>query len=188
MLAPLVTFVCDVPLKRKILFHLTLPRFTNFPADLHLPGFVKKSCYYLSPAPHPVPQAAAGASSVSSEAPHPVPQAAAGVSSVLSEAPQAVPHAAAGVSSAFFVHPNKFESAMVCNLLILIYSAGFPTLCDSYYNKTILFYKYALFCNLLFCFLFVQKLYCFSLLILIQSFQNVTFHFKALEGYHENKG
>jgi hypothetical protein len=66
---------------------------------------------YLSPAPHALPQAA-GASSGLSDAPH-----AAGVSAGLSEAPQAVPQAEAGASSAFLFHPNKFESAIIHDLL-----------------------------------------------------------------------
>jgi hypothetical protein len=61
---------------------------------------------------------AAGFSSGLSAAPHALPHAA-GFSSGLSEEPHAAglsaaPHAADGVSTAFFVQPNKFESAMIC--------------------------------------------------------------------------
>jgi hypothetical protein len=66
---------------------------------------------YLSPAPHALPQAA-GFSSGLSAPPH-----AAGASAGLSEPPQAVPQADAAASSTFFVQPNKFESAIVYDLL-----------------------------------------------------------------------
>jgi hypothetical protein len=61
----------------------------------------------LSEAPQAAPQAA-GFSSGLSEAPQ-----AAGFSSGLSEPPQAVPQAAVACTSVPFVHPTKFESAMM---------------------------------------------------------------------------
>jgi hypothetical protein len=69
----------------------------------------------LSPAPQALPQAA-GFSSGLSDAPQALPQAA-GFSSGLSEDPHPVPQAEAGASTAFLFHPNKFESAIINDLL-----------------------------------------------------------------------
>jgi hypothetical protein len=74
----------------------------------------------LSPAPQALPQAA-GVSAGSSDAPQAEPQAA-GVSAGLSDAPQAVPQAEAGTSSVFLFHPNKFESAIIYDLLKMYFS------------------------------------------------------------------
>jgi hypothetical protein len=83
----------------------------QFPADDFRRESYGQSNHYLSPAPQ-----AAGFSSGLSEAPH-----AAGFSAGLSEAPHAaglseppqdVPQAEVAAASAFFVQPNKFESAI----------------------------------------------------------------------------
>jgi hypothetical protein len=84
-----------MPLKCKILAHPIQPPTQNF---------------YLSDAPHALPQAD-GFSSGLSPAPHAVPQAA-GFSSGLSPAPHAVPQAV-GASYVFLFHPYKFESAII---------------------------------------------------------------------------
>jgi hypothetical protein len=103
MFTSLVTFISNVPLKRKILLH-----------------------NYLSEAPQALPQADADASAGLSDAPHALPQAdaglsdaphAAGVSAGLSEAPHAVPHEAAAATSVSLFHPDKFESAIIHILL-----------------------------------------------------------------------
>ena len=75
-------------------------------ADPHAAGFSSG----LSPAPQAEPHAA-GFSAALSPAPHADPHAA-GFSAALSPAPHAEPHAAAGLVSGFFIHPNKFESAI----------------------------------------------------------------------------
>jgi hypothetical protein len=103
----------------------------------------------LSPAPHALPHAA-GFSSGLSEAPH-----AAGFSAGLSEAPhaaglseppQAVPQAEDAFASCFFVHPNKFESAIVYDLLD-VFSEHLPALCNSHYTLYFSWRKCALFYN-----------------------------------------
>jgi hypothetical protein len=107
----------------------------------------------LSEAPQAEPQAA-GASAGLSEAPQAAgasaglseaPQAA-GASAGLSEAPQAVPQPVDAVSSAILFHPNKFESAIIYDLLT-IDSASFPALCNYHYTEIFLQNKYALFCG-----------------------------------------
>jgi hypothetical protein len=85
-------------------------------------NFKKPWTNYLSPAPHALPQAA-GFSSGLSAPPH-----AAGASAGLSEPPQAVPQADVAASSTFFVQPNKFESAIVYDLLN-VFSGFFYPLC-----------------------------------------------------------
>jgi hypothetical protein len=90
----------------------------QFPADDFCRESYRRSDNYLSPAPQAAPHAA-GFSSGLSDAPH-----AAGLSDAphaagLSDAPHAAslsaaPHAAAGAFSVFFIHPNKFESAIIC--------------------------------------------------------------------------
>jgi hypothetical protein len=82
---------------------------------------------------------AAGVSAGLSEAPH-----AAGFSAGLSEAPHAVPQAEAGASTAFFVHPNKFESAIIYDLLN-VFSELFPALCNYHYTFFFFLHNYALF-------------------------------------------
>jgi hypothetical protein len=117
----------------------------QFPADNFRRESYGQSDNYLSPAPH-----AAGFSSGLSEAPH-----AAGFSAGLSEAPHAagfseppqdVPQAEAAAVSAFFVQPNKFESAIFHDLLN-VFSGLFPALCDYHYTLYFSCRKYALFCN-----------------------------------------
>ena len=83
------------------------PRLRGFPGVYSGIASVRKD--YLSPAPQAEPQAV-GVVSGLSPAPQAEPQAV-GASAGLSPAPQAVP--AAAVCSDFFVHPNKFESAMI---------------------------------------------------------------------------
>jgi hypothetical protein len=75
----------------------------------------------LSDAPH-----AAGASAGLSEAPHAEPQAA-GFSAGLSDAPHAVPQADTTASSAILFHPDKFESAIINDLLMYIQRAFLPS-------------------------------------------------------------
>jgi hypothetical protein len=105
----------------------------------------------LSPAPQALPQAAgfseglsaapqaAGVSAGLSEAPQ-----AAGVSAGLSEPPHAVPQAEDVASSLLFVHPNKFESAIIYDLLN-VFSELFPALCNYHYTLYSFYHKYALF-------------------------------------------
>jgi hypothetical protein len=76
----------------------------------------EQSDNYLSPAPHALPQAA-GFSSGLSEAPHAAGLSEAPHAAGLSEAPHAVPQAEAAAFLDFFVHPNKFESAIIHDLL-----------------------------------------------------------------------
>jgi hypothetical protein len=74
-----------------------------FPADYFRWESYEQLNNYLSPAPQALPHAA-GFSSGLSAAPH-----AAG----LSDAPHAVPPTEDEAASFFFVHPNKFKSAII---------------------------------------------------------------------------
>ena len=146
MLAPLVTFICNMPLKRKILFHqislafpytflqlspkylsepMLLDDYLIFPAASP-PGSIcrlEPLISYLSAAPQAEPHAD-GFSSGSSAAPQAEPHAA-GFSSGLSAAPQAEPHADAGVSSIFLLHPKRFESAIMISSIFLSVKRSF---------------------------------------------------------------
>ena len=90
----------------------------------HLPGTLCRRAVYLSPAPHAEPQAA-GFSFGVSPAPHAEPQAA-GFSFGVSPAPHAVPQAEAAVSSLSFVHPIRFESAMILASILLFGAFAVP--------------------------------------------------------------
>jgi hypothetical protein len=114
VLAPLITFIGNMPLKSEILFHLACASLSA--NTITVP--------YLSPAPQAEPHAA-GFSSGLSPAPQAEPHAA-GFSAGLSPAPQAVPHAEAAFSSVSLFHPNKFESAMI----IFSFSFLFCLLCS----------------------------------------------------------
>jgi hypothetical protein len=126
VLTPLVTFIRDMPLKSEILFHLILASLSlsikialriitgkQFPADDFRRESYEQSDNYLSPAPQALPQAA-GSSEGLSDAPHAAGLSDAPQAAGFSDAPHAVPQAEAGASSFFFVHPNKFESAIIC--------------------------------------------------------------------------
>jgi hypothetical protein len=101
VLAALVAFICNMPLKSEVLTHPILsffPRcFTCAPS-------------YLSDAPQALPHAA-GFSSGLSFAPQALPHAA-GFSSGLPFAPQAVPHAALAFVFSSSFHPAMFVNAM----------------------------------------------------------------------------
>ena len=95
MLAALVTFICNVPLKRKIfahLLHLLFPILICGYQKQTAANVSDKLSTYLSDAPHALPHAA-------------------GFSSRLSDAPHAVPQAEPAF--AFSFHPAMFESAMI---------------------------------------------------------------------------
>jgi hypothetical protein len=142
MLAPLVAFVCNVPLKRKILLQTIQPQFcasagkapstflhcfvfhrlpelflAQFPARDASPG-TRRGRLYLSPAPQALPQAAGFSSGAA--APQALPQAA-GFSSG-ADAPQAVP----GTASAVLFHPNRLESAISTTSVKYVQRAIFP--------------------------------------------------------------
>jgi hypothetical protein len=98
VLATLVTFICNMPLKCKILAHPILSFFPHF------------LLFYLSDAPHALPHAA-GFSSGFSDAPHALPHAA-GFSSGFSDAPHAVPQAAPAFLFSSSFHPAMFVNAI----------------------------------------------------------------------------
>jgi hypothetical protein len=104
VLAALVTFICDMPLKSKILAHPILSFF------LRLIAFSACTMPYLSDAPQALPHAA-GFSSGLSDAPQALPHAA-GFSSGLSDAPHAVPHAALAFLFSSSFHPAMFVNAI----------------------------------------------------------------------------
>jgi hypothetical protein len=122
--------------------------FIKIPGRIFRREFHGRPNDYLSPAPHALPHAA-GFSAGLSEAPHaagfsaglsPAPHAAG-----LSEPPQDVPQAEAAAPSAFFVHPNKFESAILYNLLN-VFSELFPPSVLIILTFYFTIHKYALFC------------------------------------------
>jgi hypothetical protein len=110
MLAPLVTFFCDMPLKSKILAHRSFLLFSFTTDYLDAPQAELGFSSGLA-APQALPQAELGFSS-GLAAPQALPQAEAGFSSGLA-APQAVPPSKPAFASIILLHPNKFFNAIV---------------------------------------------------------------------------